>query len=59
MLVITAAAHRDTAFAACEFLVDWLKTRAPFWKMEETAEGEKWVAAEARDDEAAKRWTND
>ncbi len=59
VLVITAAAHRDTAFAACEFLVDWLKTRAPFWKMEETAEGEKWVAAEARDDEAAKRWTND
>ncbi|MBM3518918.1 MAG: molybdenum cofactor biosynthesis protein MoaE [Alphaproteobacteria bacterium] len=56
VLVITAAAHRQAAFAACEFLVDWLKTRAPFWKLEETAAGSRWVAARANDDSAAARW---
>ena len=56
VLVITAAAHRGPAFAACEFLVDWLKTKAPFWKLEETASGTKWVDARAADDQAAERW---
>jgi len=56
VLVITAASHRAAAFAACEFLVDWLKTKAPFWKLEETATGSRWVEAHDSDDEAAKRW---
>ena len=56
VLVVTAAAHRGPAFAANEFLVDWLKTKAPFWKREETATGVKWVEAREADDEAAKRW---
>lgn len=56
VLVITAAAHRRAAFEACEFLVDWLKTKAPFWKIEETPSGEKWVAAREDDDKAAARW---
>ena len=56
VLVVTAAAHRQAAFEACEFLVDWLKTKAPFWKLEETAAGPRWVAAQTGDDEAAKRW---
>jgi molybdopterin synthase catalytic subunit len=56
VLVITAAAHRHTAFEACEFLVDWLKTKAPFWKLEETSTGPRWVEAHSGDDEAAKRW---
>ena len=56
VLVATAAAHREDAFAACQFLIDWLKTRAPFWKLEDTAEGAKWVAADARDDTLAARW---
>ena len=51
-----AGRHRAEAFAACEFLVDWLKTRAPFWKMEETADGERWVEARAEDDLRAERW---
>ncbi len=51
-----AGRHRAEAFAACEFLVDWLKTRAPFWKLEETAEGERWVEAKAADDLRAERW---
>lgn len=54
VLVITASAHRGDAFAAAEFLMDYLKTRAPFWKRE----GEKWVEAKASDDEAASRWEN-
>jgi molybdopterin synthase catalytic subunit len=56
VLVLTAAAHRAAAFAACEFLVDWLKTKAPFWKLEETEAGARWVEAHASDDTAAKRW---
>ncbi|MEQ8968409.1 MAG: molybdenum cofactor biosynthesis protein MoaE [Azospirillaceae bacterium] len=54
--VTVAAAHRREAFEACEFLVDWLKTRAPFWKLEETVEGAHWVEAKATDDDAAARW---
>ena len=57
VLVATAAAHRDAAFEACRFLVDWLKTKAPFWKLEETPQGEHWVAARAADGGAAERWT--
>jgi molybdopterin synthase catalytic subunit len=56
VLVVTAAAHRQAAFEACEFLVDWLKTKAPFWKLEETAAGPRWVEAQSGDDDAAKRW---
>ncbi len=56
VLVITAAAHRQAAFAANEFLVDWLKTKAPFWKLEASTQGEQWVEARAADDHAAKRW---
>ncbi len=56
VLVITASAHREAAFAACEFLVDWLKTKAPFWKLEETPDGAKWVAARQTDDLAAAKW---
>jgi len=51
-----ASAHRGAAFEACAFLMDWLKTRAPFWKREETPEGERWVEAKAEDDDAAARW---
>ena len=50
MLVGVTSAHRGDAFAACEFIMDYLKTRAPFWKKEATAEGEKWVEARASDD---------
>jgi len=61
VLVITASAHREAAFSACEFLVDWLKTKAPFWKLE-AAPGQageaRWVAARQEDDEAARRWHN-
>jgi molybdopterin synthase catalytic subunit len=57
VLVVVAAAHREPAFAAAEFLMDYLKTRAPFWKKEEHAEGAQWVAAKGRDDAAAERWT--
>ncbi|MPY76450.1 MAG: molybdenum cofactor biosynthesis protein MoaE [Alphaproteobacteria bacterium] len=57
VLVITASAHRDAALEACHFLIDWLKTKAPFWKLEETGGGEKrWVDARADDDAAAGRW---
>ena len=56
VLVVTAAAHRAAAFAANEFLVDWLKTKAPFWKQEETPQGTRWVEAQDSDDQAAKRW---
>jgi molybdopterin synthase catalytic subunit len=56
VLVATASAHREAAFASCHFLVDWLKTKAPFWKLEETPEGARWVDAQAGDDAAAKRW---
>ena len=56
VLVATASAHREAAFASCHFLVDWLKTKAPFWKLEETPEGARWVDAQASDEAAAKRW---
>jgi molybdopterin synthase catalytic subunit len=56
VLVITASAHRAAAFDACHFLIDWLKTRAPFWKLEESPRGANWVAAKDSDDDAAARW---
>ena len=59
VLVVTASAHRQAAFAACEFLMDYLKTQAPFWKQEETPDGPRWVDADHRDDEAASRWKTD
>ena len=57
VLVITASAHREAAFQACEFLMDFLKTKAPFWKLEEGEAGTHWVDAKSSDDEAAARWT--
>ena len=57
VLVVTAAAHRQDAFAAAEFLMDYLKTRAPFWKREERPSGSAWVEAKETDDRAAARWT--
>jgi molybdopterin synthase catalytic subunit len=57
VLVATGAAHRAASFASCEFLVDWLKTKAPFWKLEETTAGPRWVEAQAADEHAAERWT--
>ena len=57
VLVVTASPHRQAAFEAAEFLMDYLKTSAPFWKKEESATGTGWVEAHARDDEAAARWT--
>jgi molybdopterin synthase catalytic subunit len=59
VLVATASPHRDAALAACHFLIDWLKTEAPFWKSEETPEGERWVEARAEDDAAKSRWSRD
>jgi molybdopterin synthase catalytic subunit len=56
VLVVTAASHRGDAFAAAEFLMDYLKTRAPFWKQEERPQGTAWVAAKGTDDLAAERW---
>jgi molybdopterin synthase catalytic subunit len=56
VLVVTAAAHRKAAFESCEFLIDWLKTKAPFWKNEETPKGRKWIQAKVSDDVAADRW---
>ena len=56
VLVAVASAHRGAAFAACEFIIDCLKTRAPFWKREVTPAGARWVDARAADDEAAERW---
>lgn len=58
VLVLTASAHRQAAFDACAFLMDWLKTKAPFWKLEETADGRRWVEAKASDDAAADRWSD-
>ena len=55
--VITASAHRQAAFEAAQFLMDWLKTKAPFWKREATGDGDRWVDARAEDDTAAKRWS--
>ena len=56
VLVGVASAHRGEAFAACEFIMDYLKTRAPFWKKEDTAAGQRWAEARASDDTAAERW---
>ena len=56
VLVVVTGAHRGEAFAACEFIMDYLKTRAPFWKKEETPQGARWVEARVSDDEAARRW---
>jgi molybdopterin synthase catalytic subunit len=57
VLVLTASQHRQAAFEAAEFLMDYLKTSAPFWKREESAAGAQWVEARAHDDAAAERWT--
>jgi molybdopterin synthase catalytic subunit len=56
VLVAVASAHRGDAFQACEFIMDFLKTRAPFWKKEENSQGAAWVEARASDDQAADRW---
>lgn len=56
VLVACASAHRQAALGACAFLIDWLKTKAPFWKLEETGQGEHWVEARESDGEAAARW---
>jgi molybdopterin synthase catalytic subunit len=56
VLVVTASSHRDAAFEAAEFLMDYLKTRAPFWKQVEKSGGKAWVEAKATDDAAAERW---
>ena len=57
VLVVVASAHRGEAFQACEFLMDYLKTRAPFWKKEKTPDGGRWVDARKVDDAAADRWS--
>ena len=56
VLVVVTGAHRGDAFAACEFIMDYLKTRAPFWKKEETLDGARWVESRASDTVAAERW---
>jgi molybdopterin synthase catalytic subunit len=57
VLVAIASAHRAAAFEAAAFLMDWLKTRAPFWKQEDRGDDQRWVTAKASDDVAAERWT--
>jgi molybdopterin synthase catalytic subunit len=58
VLVMTASPHRQAAIESCHFLIDWLKTKAPFWKLEEGEGGKaRWVEAKAQDDEAARRWS--
>jgi molybdopterin synthase catalytic subunit len=57
VLVVVTGAHRGAAFAACEFIMDYLKTQAPFWKKEQTAQGARWVEARASDDHALGRWS--
>jgi len=57
VLVGVTSAHRGEAFSACEFIIDYLKTKAPLWKKEQTPAGERWVEARTSDDEAAARWT--
>lgn len=59
VFVAVASAHRKEAFAACEFIMDYLKTQAPFWKKELTQEGERWVDAKQSDTDTAERWKND
>ena len=56
VLVVVTSSHRGDAFEACAFIMDYLKTQAPFWKKEFTARGERWVEARTRDDEQAARW---
>jgi molybdopterin synthase catalytic subunit len=56
VLVAVASSHRAAAFEACEFLIDWLKTHAPFWKLEESHDGAQWVDAKGEDDARALRW---
>jgi len=56
VLVVVTSAHRGDAFAACEFIMDYLKTQAPFWKKEQTGKGARWVDARAADDAAVQRW---
>lgn len=56
VLVIAASSHREAAFEACHFLIDWLKTKAPFWKLEDDGTQSRWVEAKASDDDAASRW---
>jgi molybdopterin synthase catalytic subunit len=56
VLVAVSAAHRGEAFAACEFIIDYLKTRAPFWKKEQTPQGARWVDARVADDQAMAKW---
>ena len=56
VLVVTTSSHRQAALESCAFLIDWLKTRAPFWKVEDTATGARWVEARASDDAAAAKW---
>ena len=58
VLVAVTSSHRGDAFSACEFIMDYLKTRAPFWKREETPGGSRWVDARASDDQAAARWAD-
>ena len=57
VLVVVTSAHRGESFKACEFLMDYLKTQAPFWKKEGTPDGARWVDARASDDAAAERWS--
>src|ERR1700730_8438413 len=59
VLVATASPHREAALTACQFLIDWLKTDAPFWKSEETPAGARWVASRTEDGAARRRWTTD
>jgi len=56
VLVATTSAHREASLESCHFLIDWLKTKAPFWKLETTRSGAQWVAARSEDDQAADRW---
>ena len=56
VLVAAASPHREASFEACHFLIDFLKTKAPFWKLEDTSDGPKWVDARSSDDAAAARW---
>ena len=58
VLVAVTSAHRGEAFKACEFIMDYLKSQAPFWKKEATADGERWVEAKISDDDAQARWAN-
>ncbi len=58
VLVAAASAHRQAAFEACHYLIDFLKTRAPFWKLEDTPDGGQWVDARASDDKAVARWVD-